>query len=124
MQGLIPSLKWTQTVSLLLLVPAVSFALGVAIGLFAPNLIGLTILNLALYSGIGYLTASILTFLINKAVRFKRSRTLQKLCLVYAVLVLAGIIATDLILTTNLRMAILDITPPALVAVLLWNRFE
>ena len=124
MKGLIPSLKWTQTLSLLLLIPAVGLALGLMISLFAPNFIGLTVFNLALQGGIGYLIASILTFLINKATRFKRGTTIQKLCLAYAACVLVGSIGTDLALTSNFRVAIIDTLSPAVAALLLWNRFE
>ena len=124
MKGLIPSLKWTQTLSLLLLIPTVSLALGLMISLFAPNFIGLTVFNLALQGGIGYLIASIFTFLINKATRFKRGTTIQKLCLAYAACVLVGSIGTDLALTSNFRVAIIDTLSPAVAALLLWNRFE
>jgi|TARA_Y100000814_G_scaffold155508_1_gene113263 hypothetical protein len=124
MKGLIPSLKWTQTLSLLLLIPVVGLALGLMISLFAPNFIGLTVFNLALQGGIGYLIASILTFLINKATRFKRGTTIQKLCLAYAACVLVGSIGTDLALTSNFRVAIIDTLSPAVAALLLWNRFE
>ena len=121
---MIPSLKWTQTLSVLLLIPAVGLALGLMISLFAPNFIGLTVFNLALQGGIGYLIASILTFLINKATRFKRGTTIQKLCLAYAACVLVGSIGTDLALTSNFRVAIIDTLSPAVAALLLWNRFE
>ena len=124
MKGLIPSLKWTQTLSLLLLIPAVGLALGLMISLFAPNFIGLTVFNLALQGGIGYLIASILTFLINKPTRYKRGNTIQKLCLAYAACVLVGVVGTDLALTSNLKVAIIDILSPAIAALLLWNRFE
>ena len=124
MKGLIPSLKWTQTLSLLLLIPVVGLALGLMISLFAPNFIGLTVFNLALQGGIGYLIASILTFLINKATRYKRGPTIQNLCLAYAACVLVGSIGTDLALTSNFRVAIIDTLSPAVAARLLWNRFE
>jgi len=124
MKGLIPSLEWKQTVSLLLLIPATSLALGVVSSLFIPNLVGLTLFNLVLHGGIGYLIASILTFLINKTVHFKRGTVLQKLCLIYAVCVLVGTTGTDLVLTNNLRVALIDIVSPTIVALLLWNRFE
>ena len=124
MKGLIPSLKWTQTLSVLLLIPAVGLALGLMISLFAPNFGGLTVFNLALQGGIGYLIASTLTFLINKATRFKRGTTVQKLCLAYAACVLVGSIGTDLALTSNFRVAIIDTLSPAIAALLLWNRFE
>ncbi len=124
MKGLLPSLKWTQTLSLLLLIPAVSLALGLMISLFTPNFIGLTVFNLALQVGIGYLIASILTFLINKTSRVNRGTTIQKLCLAYAICVLVGVASTDLALTGNLKVAIIDILSPAIAALLLWNRFE
>ena len=124
MRGLIPSLKWTQTLSLLMLIPTVSLALGLIIGLFAPNFIGLTVFNLALQGGIGYLIASILTFLINRTTRFKRGAVLQKLCFVYAVCVLVGVTGADLVVTSSLRLTLIDMISPAVAALLLWNRFE